>query len=316
MMSTYIIGDIHGCYQSLQNLLTLINIGPQDRIWCVGDLINRGPKSLDVLRWAMHNEDRVQIILGNHELHFLACLYGAKTTSGDTFNEFFELDDLELKVMIEWLRKQPILYEGIIKDKHIAMVHAGVNATWTWGEVRQRAKMIESQLITDEGLLALAKAHPSRKKLKTNTFHSTNTENSYLFQKESHPIDHRLAAKPPTPKAQWIDDLKWFTRVRTIDKNGLPVGWFKGNENELPQDLTPWFKRYEYVKLNSISQEFPDRLFYGHWAAFGIQEGSCYYGLDSACIWGQSLSAISIEDNKLFQVQPCESVLTPKHLRD
>ena len=112
-------------------------------------------------------------------------------------------------------------------------------------------------------------------------------------------------------KAQWIQDLKWFTRVRTLDETGQPVGWFKGNPNELPKHLSPWFEAYQ----ERYDSSYPNMLYYGHWAAFGLQKGRSYYGLDSACIWGKHLTAVRIEDGALFQMINQDFKLTPKHLR-
>ncbi len=303
-MSTYVLGDIHGCFDSLQNLLSLLPLNKGDQLWCVGDLINRGPDSLKVLQWAQNNDSWVQIILGNHELHFLACLYGAHTSSGDTLDDLLSLSKSEQKELCTWLRRQPILFEAKLTDRRIAMVHAGLNPEWSWTECKRRAQVIEQALQSDEGLLNLALAHPSRKGLKSNPQAELNSTYSHETRKSSH-------KKPKPEKAQWIRDLKWFTRVRTVDHNGKAIGWFKGNPQELPTELIPWFSKYQEQHNNF----FPDMLYYGHWAAFGIQHGRNYYGLDSACIWGQQLTAVRVEDGEIFQVNNQNSSLTPKHLR-
>jgi bis(5'-nucleosyl)-tetraphosphatase (symmetrical) len=290
-MSTYVIGDIHGCYESLKHLLMVAGVTEDDQILCVGDLINRGPCSLEVLEWAMQHQHQVQVILGNHELHFLACLFGATLAKGDTLDRILEQPSTTRNEIFNWLRVQPILFETQIQQKRLAMLHAGLNPQWTWSEVRERARRIERELKTDQGLETLALAHPSRKKSKL---------------KSKGP-----SLKTSTEKPGWIEDLKWFTRVRTIDHKCRPVGWFKGNPMELPSHLTPWFDHYSTVH----NQSYPDMLYYGHWAAFGLQSGSCYYGLDTGCIWGNMLSAVRVEDGAVFQVSHREIALTPKHLR-
>ena len=297
-MSIYVIGDIHGCFESLQSLLSILPLRKGDRLWCVGDLINRGPGSLEVLRWAQENESWVQIILGNHELHFLACLFGAQTASDDTLDSLLSLPNEELTHVHQWLRKQPILFESRVANQHVAMVHAGLNSQWSWIETKKRAQTIEKALQSDDGLLALAQAHPSRKRAKSKPKLREHFGNQ--------PKDDSKSIK-----AQWIQDLKWFTRVRTLDEAGQPVGWFKGNPNELPKNLSPWFEAYQ----EQCDSSYPDMLYYGHWAAFGLQKGQSYYGLDSACIWGKYLTAVRIEDGALFQVVNQDSRLTPKHLR-
>lgn len=297
-MSTYVVGDIHGCYQSLIALLDHCELTLKDQIWCVGDLINRGPDSLKVIEWAMLNEHQVKVILGNHELHYLACLFGAKTASNDTLDPLLTVSEKDQRDILTWLRSRPLLHESSIKGQHVAMVHAGVNSEWRWSEVRSRAQRAEAALRTDEGLIALAKAHPSRKRPK---------------QKES-TTDH--VKEIPVERAEWIEDLKWLTRVRAIDKNNKPIGWFKGEPSDLPETISPWYERYgEVIRRREKTDEWPDLLCYGHWAAFGIQGHQSTYGLDSGCIWGRHLSALRIEGRQLYQVETMEMPLVPKNLR-
>ena len=299
-MSTFIIGDIHGCYESLVELISHCSIRPSDRIWCVGDLINRGPHSHRVIEWAMSNESRLQIVLGNHELHFLACLFGAQTSSNDTLDELLDLSKSDQADILGWLRRQPLLYEDKFGEMRVAMVHAGVNSEWTWKETRRRARRAEAELQCDAGLSALATAHPSRK----------GEKRMPSLSKTS--IDHPMPAR----QTDWIADLKWFTRVRALDEQNKPIGWFKGEPRELPRTLRPWFSKYEesHKKVN-LSDERPNLLCYGHWAAFGIQAREKTFGLDSGCIWGRHLSALKLDTMELFQVNTVEKPLTPKNLR-
>ena len=175
-MSTYVIGDVHGCAESLFHLIECLDLVDGDRLWCVGDLINRGPHSLSVIEWAMQNQDRVQIVLGNHELHFLACIFGATVSNGDTLDELIHLSADKRKAVCTWLRRQPIMFEAEIANKWVAMVHAGVNPQWSWSETQYRARAIEEALQSDHGLEELAYAHPSRKNAK-GKYHGLSTQN-------------------------------------------------------------------------------------------------------------------------------------------
>ena len=276
-MATYVIGDIHGCFKTLQRLLQSLDLQPQDRLWCVGDLINRGPHSLEVVEWAMKNQHRVQVVLGNHELHLLACYFGAETSDNDTLDELLSLSERDRREVLEWVRRQPLLYEATIASQKVAMVHAGVDARWTWTEIKKRAARIEIALRQDDQLEELAKAHPSRKRRKRKISEAQGelTSSSNIRDEVSH-------------KPQWIDDLKWFTRVRTLDQSGEPVGWFKGSADELHPQLEPWFIAYSRACHQTALGTYPDRLFYGHWAAYGLQRADLYCGLDSAVYLGPS----------------------------
>ena len=299
-MPTYIIGDVQGCYVSLMNLLELAQVNESDQVWLVGDLVNRGPRSLDVLRWAMKRSDQVQVVLGNHDLHLLACVYGAKQGRGDTLTEVLESPDRDQ--LIEWLRAQPILFEAQVSGRHVAMVHAGVNPQWSWAETRRRARAIESALQSEVGLSTLSSAHPTRK----DRAKRQATQESALNPVSS---PHSLLG---ARELEWVRDLEWFTRVRALDADLKPARRFKGGLVDLPPELTPWFQFYQEARE---VEHAPDHLYFGHWAALGLHTTSRYTALDSGCIWGRYLSAIRVEDGAIFQTPTAERALTPKHQR-
>lgn len=286
-MSTYIIGDVQGCFESLMSLLEIIKMSDADQVWLVGDLVNRGPRSLDVLRWAMSRSSQVRIVLGNHDLHLLACMSGASEGEGDTLEDVLKAPNA--KEITEWLRAQPILYESRVAERDIAMVHAGVNPRWSWAITQERARAIEGALQTDEGLRLLAVAHPTRK-----------------------PKGKQREEMRRARETEWIRDLEWFTRVRAIDAHLTPYRKFKGALGDLKPGLTPWFQSYEALRDRANG---PDHLYFGHWAALGLHTGPSYTALDSGCIWGRYLSAIRVEDGAIFQTPTVEQALTPKNLR-
>ncbi len=282
-MSTYIIGDIQGCFETLSGLLRQIKWKSRDVIWCVGDLVNRGPHSLEVLRWAYTHRERVKVVLGNHDLHLLACYAGATQGYGDTLDECLSAPDL--KDLMGWLQHQPLLYE----ETGVAMIHAGVNPSWSWREVRQRAKVAEDALQSEDGLSILASYHPNRKQA----------------------LDHSI---PLDPSPSWIDDLSWFTRARMLTSTYTLDEHFKGSPIQAPRHLTPWYQVYErHRSLRAF--EYPQMLYFGHWAALGIYRGEATFALDSGCIWGRYLSALRLEDGAIFQHPTLERALTPKNQR-
>jgi bis(5'-nucleosyl)-tetraphosphatase (symmetrical) len=284
-MSTYVFGDIHGCFDTFQALLKKIQWNPKyDTLWCVGDLINRGPKSLAMMEWILDHQDHVQCILGNHEIHLLACYAGASFGFGDTIDEC--LTSPKADEIISWMQKQPLIYQ----DGSHAMVHAGISPLWSWQEACDKAKLVESVLQSDDGLSLLAHFHPSRKKAKL-----TKTIEDYEHIPE------------------WVKDLGWFTRVRTLNPHDQMNEKFKGSLDHIDQDSQPWFNEYQHQVKNS--KTCPSMLYFGHWAALGIYVGEHVYSLDSGCIWGRKLSALRLEDHQLFQQKTVDRSLVPKNKR-
>ena len=299
-MSTYVVGDVQGCFDSLMTLLEVAHVNDHDRVWLVGDLVNRGPKSLEVLRWAKAHQGQVQVVLGNHDIHLLACTTGARLGKGDTLDSVLTSQDCS--ELIDWLRRQPILLEDQVQGRHVAMVHAGVNPRWSWSEVRYRARAIEERLRGKEGLKMLSQAHPTRK--------SHTRKLSALVDRTTG--SSATSATSLSMSTTWLKDLEWFTRVRAVDRDLKPHRKFKGSLADIPPDLTPWFVHYQNLR---DPEESPNHLYFGHWAALGIRVDTCYTALDSGCIWGRYLSAIRIEDGVIFQTPTVERALTPKNLR-
>src|SRR5450432_4875479 len=125
-MATYAIGDIQGCMTTLERLLARLALGPADRVWLVGDLVNRGPRSLDVLRWAIGMGERAVVVLGNHDLHLLSRAAGAsKAKKRDTLDDVLAAPDLG--ALCDWLRTRPLIH---VDAGHV-MVHAGLHPRWS-----------------------------------------------------------------------------------------------------------------------------------------------------------------------------------------
>lgn len=140
-MATYLVGDIQGCYASLRTLLRRAGFGARDTLWCVGDLVNRGPDSLATLRFARDLGPRFAGVLGNHDLHFLAIVYGGHDERpGDTLGETLAAPDCA--VLADWLRRQPLLLEA---DAAV-IVHAGIPHVWDLARARRAAREVEGVL--------------------------------------------------------------------------------------------------------------------------------------------------------------------------
>jgi bis(5'-nucleosyl)-tetraphosphatase (symmetrical) len=275
-MATYVIGDIQGCVESLTALLRRCQVTRQDHLWFVGDLVNRGPYSLEVLELLIELGGQVRAVLGNHDLHLLACHAGATPSKGDTLDTI--LSSPRREELIAWLRARPLLYE---EGGH-AMLHAGLNPSWSWPEVQRRAQRAHLHLMSDEGLQTLARHHPSRR---------------------------ALSEQGATP--EWIEDLAWLTRVRFIQA-GRVYEALKGGPEEAGAEQRPWYELYE----RSLSAEVrPSRLYVGHWAALGLKVTPRLVSLDTGCIWGRYLTAMRLEDGALFMQSTLEPALTPKHQR-
>lgn len=264
-MTIYAIGDIQGCYKEFQQLLEQIRFDPaQDTIWLVGDLVNRGPGSLQVLRLVKSLGDSAITVLGNHDLHLLAVATGvAELGRSDTLNEVLAAPDRD--ELLAWLRQQRLLYA----DGNYVLVHAGLLPQWSVKQAIGLAREVEQALRGD----------------------------SYATF-----FEHMYGNSPHG----WSDDYSGYKRLRVIT-NALtrmrictPQGEmefkFKGEVENIPQGYVPWF---EMPKRKSRDAT----VIFGHWSALGLKVTPNVIALDTGCLWGGPLTAIRLEDRKLFQVE-------------
>lgn len=261
-MATYAIGDIQGCYDPLQRLLERIRFDPAvDRLWLTGDLVNRGPKSLEVLRFVVKNQASIVSVLGNHDLYLLQRYLGVvKAKNFDTLQEVLRAPDAER--LMDWLRRQPLVH----KDGPYLMVHAGFLPSWTAEEVTKRSEEASQVLRGPHGNRLLAAL--------------------------------RHDGSPWPPEAGSLDRLREtfqvMTRVRMIDPGGRPREDFTGPPELAPAGLVPWFDA-------ESRQTSTSTVLFGHWAALGLRLRTNLLALDSGCVWGEVLSAVRLEDRALFQ---------------
>jgi bis(5'-nucleosyl)-tetraphosphatase (symmetrical) len=271
-MATYVIGDIHGCMDSLQSLLTEIAFGSQDNLWLVGDLVNRGPKSLEVLRWALALGDRVISVLGNHDLYLLARAAGAvKRKKHDTLDQV--LDAADCSALIDWLRHRALVH----CNTNTVMVHAGLHPLWTVNESALLAKEIEGMLQSADWKSSLGE----------------------IFAPATEPLPRWSEALGGRDRQRVL--LAYFTRVRTCFADGQINPSYDGELQDIPRGFAPWFALPE----PSWSTH---RVLFGHWAALGFHQTVNAVCLDSGCVWGNRLTALRLDDDAIFSVEAKESL--------
>ncbi len=271
-MADYAIGDVQGCYDALQRLLEQIDFNDrEDRLWFVGDLVNRGPQSLEVLRWIRQLPIKPHITLGNHDLHLLCHLFGLSAwhNKDDTLQAVLNADDRD--EFGHWLCQQSILVHD--EDLQVVMCHAGIAPHFTLDEAKARASELEAVLSGEQ----------CRDFLK-----------------------HLYGNEPNV----WQDDLKtydrWryicnaFTRMRFCDVDGHLMLSYKGTLDKAPSDLYPWFSVPNRQPIDAD-------IVFGHWAALA---GQCsvprIHAIDTGCFWGGSLTALRLQDKQRMTMK-CES---------
>lgn len=267
-MATYAIGDIQGCYDTLQRLLELIEFDADgDRLWLAGDLVNRGPRSLDVLRWARGLGDRAVAVLGNHDTHLLRRTAGVTgKKKRDTLDAVLEAPDRD--ELVDWLRHRPLIHV----DDGFAMMHAGLHPTWS---------IADAQALSDE-VCAVLQADDWRARLPEVLDHR-----SAQWRRDL-PGSERLAAATNV-----------FTRIRTCRSNGDMCRKFAGPKDQAPAGCIPWFELPD-------ARWRDHQVLFGHWAALGFTRSDHHASLDSGCVWGGKLSALRLDDSTLFQVAALE----------
>ncbi|MFD1260595.1 symmetrical bis(5'-nucleosyl)-tetraphosphatase [Entomomonas asaccharolytica] len=268
-MAVYAIGDIQGCYEPLQRLLDEVNFDPAiDTLWCVGDLINRGAKSLKTLKFLYSIRKSVVTVLGNHDLHLIACFYdNAKIKKNDTIKEILEAK--EAKELINWLRQQPLVYFD--RDRKITMAHAGIPPLWTLEDSLARSAEVEAVLKDDKRIQGF--------------------------------LAHMYGSEP----VNWSELLTGYERLRVITNYLTRMRFckadgtieFKSKEglDSAPTGYIPWF---EIANRKMAGQQ----ILFGHWAAL---EGRCdepnVYALDTGCVWGNCLTMMDVDTKEKFSTQ-------------
>ena len=263
-MATYAIGDVQGCFDELQQLLASLAFSDKDKLWFVGDLVNRGPKSLAVLRCVKGLGARAVTVLGNHDLHLVTQYEGfERARKDDTLGEVLAAPDA--KALVDWVRSRPMMHV----ENGTAMVHAGLLPVWSIKKAVTLGREVERAL---------------------------NARNYKEF------LQHMYGSKPDA----WSDSLAGWDRLRVIVNVMTRMRFctadgkmeFHAKGAEPPAGFRAW---YGFRK---------DRMVAGHWSQLGLKVTGNVALLDSGCVWGGALTAMRLEDRKLFQV-PCRGYQKP-----
>ena len=258
-MTLYAIGDIQGCARSFDALLEKIGFSTErDRLWLVGDLVNRGPESLAVLRRVRELGDSATTVLGNHDLHLLATAAGIRErSSADTFDDVLKADDAG--PLLDWLRKRPL----ILRDRTARriLVHAGVPPVWKAREALEHAAEVEALLAGPEWGKALRGMYG---------------DVPVVWSPQLSGGDRRRFT------------INALTRIRFCDRAGGLDFSCSGPPGSQPPKLTPWF---DFPKRRTRKWH----IVFGHWSALGVVRRDDITAVDSGCVWGRKLTAVPLE---------------------
>lgn len=265
-MADYAVGDLQGNIGALESLLARIRFKPgRDRVWFTGDLVNRGPGSLECLRLVRGLGDSALVVLGNHDLHLLCIAYGATMSrKGDTLDDILAAPDRQ--ELLHWLRTRPLL----VQESGHVMVHAGLLPQWTVEDATGCAAEVSARLSADDVAGFLSDLYGN---------------------------------KPDRwgPELAGMDRLRLIvnamTRMRVCTADGTLNLRFKGEPRDSPSGTYPWF---EVSGRKCVGVP----VICGHWSALGLQLRDNLIALDTGCHWGRTLTAVRLHDRTVFQV-PC-----------
>lgn len=260
----YLVGDVQGCLEPLQRLMAEVQFSPsRDRLVMLGDLVNRGPQSLGVLRLLRGLDNACEALLGNHDLHLLAVAHGArKLKKGDTFADVLNAPDAAS--WIDWLRRRPLA----LRCQGWLCVHAGVAPSWTTAQTLALADELQG-LLQSENLAAFL-------------------PQMYGNLPDAWRDDLRDAAR-------WRCAINVFTRIRFCHADGRMDFDLKETAAQAPAHLQPWFELPQ--RLTSA-----DRVAFGHWSTLGLKVSPHLLGLDTGCVWGGRLSAALVREGQSPEV--------------
>jgi len=258
-MAVYAIGDIQECYRSLRALLREVGFDRQrDRLWLVGDLVNRGPQSVEVLRFVADLGDRARVVLGNHDLHLLAVAAGVrKLRRKDTFGDVLDAQDGE--ALLTWLRQRPLLLED--RELGWMMVHAGLLPQWDLAQAASLAREAEARIQGPESAAALTQMYGDLP--------------SHWSDSLGDPERLRVI-------------INGLTRLRYCDASGQMSFSEVGPPNGQADGFLPWFRVPGRRSAGG-------RIVIGHWSALGLWQEAGVLALDSGCVWGRALTAAQLD---------------------
>jgi bis(5'-nucleosyl)-tetraphosphatase (symmetrical) len=276
-VTRYAIGDVQGCHDELQTLLTKLRFSPdRDQLYFVGDLVNRGPASLEVLRFVQALGDNAIVVLGNHDLHLLAVAHGVRRNrKTDTLDEV--LSALDRDRLLEWLITRPLAHCHVDADGRTdLMVHAGLVPQWTLNITLNLARQVEAALREDPARLF-------------NNMYGDEPDrwSEDLSEKEGLRFTINVLTRLRVCTAEGRIDLKW-----------------KGKPPPAGSPYQPWFDIEGRQTLHA-------RVIFGHWSALGFIQRNGVVGLDSGCVWGGLLTAFDLDADRPPVTVPCGGYQIP-----
>ena len=265
-MATYAIGDIQGCHDELQRLLDHIQFDPShDRLWLVGDLVNRGPDSLKVLRFIKSLGKAATTVLGNHDLHTLAVANGhLQYHRNDNIDDILHADDRD--ELVDWLRHLPLLHHDA--KLNFTMLHAGLPPQWDLTTAQSCANEVEAVLQSEQHIEFLDRMYGNKPD---------------IWNEELTNWD----------RLRFITNC--FSRLRYCDATGKLALEEKGKPGSQSEGLVPWF---DVPNRKSAAM----RIVFGHWSTLGPISRRNVYPIDTGCLWGEQLTALRLDDCQTFNI--------------
>jgi len=275
-MAVYAIGDLQGCYYELRKLLDDLRYDPRtDLLWFVGDLVNRGPTSLECLRFVRDQGARAVVVLGNHDLHLLAVACGnqRKQKQSDTLQAILGAPDRD--ELLDWLRQRPLLHHDAALG--YTMVHAGLPPQWDLATATLCAREVESVLRGNEW-------------------------RQFLDQMYGDQPDRWSDGLTGIERLRY--SVNALTRMRFVTEDGRIDLKVKGAPHTAPDGITPWFAARGRKSANL-------ELIFGHWSTLGEADGFGVFPLDTGCVWGGRLTALRLDGEPKWIAVPCKGARVP-----
>lgn len=260
-MTDYAIGDIQGCYDRLRDVLAKVDFSPsRDRLWVAGDLINRGPSSLESLRYIESLGSSAVVVLGNHDLHLLAVAMGGHAIKRkDTLDDILGAPDHDH--LLNWLKQQYLCVHD--EARNFVMAHAGIPHIWSVDQAVSCAREVEAVLRGADA----------------------ETYFQQMYGNEPARWSEEL-----TGMDRWRVITNYFTRMRFVAEDGSLEFASKESPDEAPAGFAPWFR---YQREDNV------RVLFGHWAALdGKTDSNRFIGLDTGCVWGGKLTLMNLDTDE------------------
>jgi bis(5'-nucleosyl)-tetraphosphatase (symmetrical) len=274
-LAVYAVGDLQGCHAEFEALLERLRFDPaRDRLWLTGDLVNRGPDSLGVLRAVRALGPCVTAVLGNHDLHLLALAHAPEGAGRREPGLLAVLEAPDAAELLAWLAARPLLHRDAALGR--TLIHAGLPPQWSLADAEDAAREVETALRDDPAALL-----------------------SRMYGDQPDQWSPALAGMPRLRFA-----VNCLTRLRFVDAEGRLLLALKGPVTEAPAGAMPWFR-------HPARRTRQEPLIFGHWSALGFLAEPGLLCLDTGCVWGGSLAAVRLDAAEEPLFLPCRGSLRP-----